>query len=121
MEFTGKQLAGVLEEFSLTVRDEYGQATHGVVMLPGQVAKAIIAQLSANAAHEGVVDAHICCEHVPDDRELAAMAAILRLMEAHPFDPHAVIRALYPLDGPALPRVLRWFLARFPDPADLPF
>lgn len=122
MDVTRERLADALQSFYLDVNCQ-GAIKHGHIIDADAAAGALIAQLSANAAHEqdDVVDAHICCEHVPDDRELSAMADIVRLMGQAEVEPYAVIRALYPLDGHQLHRVLRWLLARFPDPAILPF
>lgn len=127
------RLAEQLDGFYLTVMPDSGPAVNGQVDNPGAVA-ALVFKEHAAAVKRGdreepsrpepdddVVDAHICCEHIAEDPEVSAMARIVRLMETNPLDGHAVIRALYPLSGPALPRVLRWFLARFPDPGDLPF
>lgn len=131
MHVTESQLAGVLERFYVTVESGGGDGRGNLLTARGPVAdadetaEALFAALSRMAALRvppgTVVDAHICCDHA-DDRELSAMADIKRLMEAAPADGHAVIRALYPLDGPAMLRVVRWLLARFPDaPGDLPF
>jgi len=127
MDITHAKLADALQEFHLWVTPGHHQnreagGVFGTVQNPGAMADGLLLALRANAAHEpdgDVVDVHICCEHVPDDLELSVLVDLVRLMEAGTPDGHAVIRALYPLDGPALVRVLRWLLARFP--ADPPF
>jgi hypothetical protein len=123
MEVTRDQLAKALDHQWVYAKNREG--THHAQI---DASHSLVSELWGKLADQqpepepgDVVDAHICCEHIAEDPEVSAMARILRLMEARPFDPHAVIRALYPLDGPALPRVLRWFLARFPDPGDPPF
>lgn len=124
---TEASLASALEGFYLDIRPPRETMTiHGQVADADALAASLFATLSRMAALRepepgDVVDAHICCEHVPDDRELSAMADIVRLMGRPEVEPYAVIRALYPLDGHQLHRVLRWLLARFPAPADLPF
>lgn len=127
MDVTEASLASALEGFYLEIRpDGRRDAIHGQVADADALAASVFATLSRMAALRepepgDVVDAHICCEHVPDDRELSAMADIVRLMGRAEVEPYAVVRALYPLDGQQLHRVLRWLLARFPDPAILPF
>lgn len=113
MEITQGELAARLEGFHLTVRCATGIA-NGMIDDPQAVARLIVAEVAAARARDGVVDAHICCEHVSEDPELSAMAEILRLMREPALDGRAVIRALYPLDGHTVHHVLRWFLARFP-------
>jgi hypothetical protein len=125
-EVTREQLVDALQEFHLWITPERGQTTEatgllGTVQNPGATADGLLLALRSNAAHqpdEDQVDAHVCCEHAGTDPELAAMAGIVRLAEAGTLDGHAVVRALYPLDGPALVRVLRWLLARFPADED---
>jgi hypothetical protein len=128
MEVTESQLASAFEGFCLTVTNVSIGAAIGPEFVRAQVAdadvtaEALFAALAWMAAlREPVIDAHVCCEHVPDDCEVSAMADIVRLMGAEQPDAHAVIGALYQLNGPELARVLRWFLARFPAPSQLPF
>lgn len=86
-EITREQLTDALREFRLTVRDEFGQATHGVVMMPEQAASALLSQLSANAAHEDdeareTTDGHRCCWHLSLNPEMRRMAEISASLEA---------------------------------------
>ena len=88
---------------------------------PGQVCDPC-RQVGVGPWGDDVVEAHVCCEHVPDDQELSAMAEVIRQMGRVEIDPYAVVRALYPLNGHELHRVLRWFLARYPGVTDpVPF
>jgi hypothetical protein len=118
MEITQRELAARLEGFRLTVRSDSGPA-NGAVDDPQAVAQVLFSELAAAQARDGVLDAHIHCDCVPEDLELSVMAHILALMREPALDGHAVIRALYPLGGPALCRVLRWFTARFPAGPDI--
>lgn len=119
IEITRDELAAFLAKLRVGIeqREEWKMGPTARLGRPEAVADVIASHsrgLRLCEASDDVVDAHICCEHVPDDLELSAMAGITRLMGAETPDGHAVIRALYPLDGPALVRVTRWLLARFP-------
>jgi hypothetical protein len=107
MEIASWQLAGAIE------------AVRGSVPIENLASDALAKRL-LGAIQRGhgtdVVDAHICCEHVPDDLELSVMADIVRLMGRVGIEPYAVVRALYPLDGQQLYRVSRWFISRYPGP-----
>jgi len=85
----------------------------GFVVAATTAGKVLGVVMGALALHEGNR-----LREATADPELAAMAGIVALMEAGTLDGHAVIRALYPLDGRALVRVLRWLLARFPADED---
>jgi hypothetical protein len=56
-----------------------GDGKPPLVPNPRDVAEYIVGKIACPLGSEpgDVVDAHICCEHVPGDPELAAMAALL--------------------------------------------
>ena len=103
MEVTRDQLTAALEEFCAVTHDGRVAWT-GDAGTVTDVARALYGQLAVFAAvraSEDVVDASICCdhEHLPEDRELALMAAFLRGMRW--------------LDADTQQRVRRWVDERF--------
>lgn len=103
MEITREQLAKALDGFGIDIKDGTFLAA-GLVDRPQETASALWARLASEAARgddRDVVDASICCDHdhLPDDRELALMAAILSGMRW--------------LDKDARHRIRQWVDERF--------
>jgi hypothetical protein len=96
MEVTREQLRSALAKTRIIIEEpEVSNSVHGgpdgwqplsatgAPRYPDELAEALMMVIEIEQGKPGdVVDAHICCdhEHLPDDRELALMAAILRGM-----------------------------------------
>jgi hypothetical protein len=98
-DITRERLADALQSFYLDVNCQ-GAVKHGHVVNANEVAAVLIAQLSANRAHE---DADIC-DHLPVDPEVAAMAALA-----------PALAALKRLKHDEAMRVMRWATDRATD------
>jgi hypothetical protein len=116
-DITREQLAKALDGFMLWVVPDEGQTTDGTfagkVTAARGAASRLLDVIADTAEADGVVDAHICCDHAgtdPDvtladiagshaDTELALMAAILHGMEQ--------------LDRDARQRIRNWVDERF--------
>lgn len=111
-EITRDELTAFLAKLRVGIeqQEDWKMGPTAMLSRPEAVADAIAShslglRLNEAAEQGDVVDAHIHCEHVPDDRELSAMDTVRRVLE--------------PLRPDECARVLNWAQHRFA--VDVPF